>query len=54
MKKKRIKWTENTGHAENPQSVRKATDGPQVNMGLIYLCFFFLRNLKLIYLVAKN
>lgn len=41
MKKKRIKWTENTGHAENPQSVRKATDGPQVNMGLIYLCFFF-------------
>lgn len=36
-----MKWTENTGCAESPQAVRKAPDAPQVNMGLIYLCFFF-------------
>lgn len=41
MRKKRMKWTGNTGCAESPQAARKAPDAPQVNMGLIYLCFFF-------------
>lgn len=41
MKKKRIKWTENTGHTENPQSVRKALMYPSKDGPYLFMLLFW-------------